>query len=484
MRNASPHPVAEVRAVLEGGSFVLAASTCEGYLGAGAECHLRMAFLPLLAGPAEARLRVEGASVQDEARLSGTGVAQLHVKALPHAGARVGPSSGAWACDAACTVDVRVPELVLRAGPTGFPTWAGDCPEPTAQRCVLRMDGDKEVWLMELAPALRFEYSTTTPIDAVAVHTDGDLWVSTGVLQRISPTGAIRWTAIPSSSVHILKLDGAGNAYVMESTGQVSKYSPSGERLWFRSREGGDPLGPLEALAVSPGGDVYVLWRLGDTKSRSQVRVLALDTNGNERWRDTVDNDTINWPEDVVVDATGAVYVASFAGTFHADQQVWSSTTPTVRKYRQDGERLWEREASCSTLAADGPGGVSCVTSWHSGAGGHSQVLLRAEDGLPAWEQTRTEGVVDAQVVTPSGQLVLGGTRLDTPQGWFGRVDPTSHALTPLVDLDGRGDLGTRVQALAVPPTGDVVVTGSFESKLYTPQGGFLRVFHGRILAP
>jgi hypothetical protein len=237
IRNASPSTVESVSMSIDGLGFTITATTCERYLDAGMECEVRVKFTPPLAGSYEARLKVDGAPAVDQSVLRGAAVSWVEVASMP-AGVRVVAGSNEWSCDQPCRMPVRKGELTLRTSSEGFPDWGGDCAATTHNGCLLRMDGPKRVLVRSFTPPLLWEVRRDFVPLNVATAPNSDILVQdSSNLTRLSYAGQVLWTiSIPNTSK--MALDGAGNVYLMDYFGRVTRRAADGHELWGHTPEG------------------------------------------------------------------------------------------------------------------------------------------------------------------------------------------------------------------------------------------------------
>ncbi|WP_434346869.1 hypothetical protein ACN6A1_37250 [Myxococcus virescens] len=487
VRNASPSAVESVSVKVEGSGFTIVANTCERFLDAGMECEVRVRFSPRLAGPSEARLKVEGAPDVDSAVLKGLGVGYVEVRSLPGASAHVVAEGDGWSCGEPCKVAVRKAQVTLRTAPAGFPTWGGDCTVVAGGGCSLVIDGTKVVSLEELESFLRWEVRRSSHPRSVAVSAGGDIHVlEVGQLLRFSSTGQLRWSVPLSGGVKMAQ-DGAGNAYVVDSFGRVTRYSLNGQALWTSSEAVENP--SWHQLAVSANGHVYVLLSLGNHELASQLKLIALSPQGVERWSLLFDEGQFNYASGLAVNTQGEVYLSGSVHNRDATSGQWVLVKPYVRKYSAEGAIVWEMEDSWNLFAVNAEGATSILFPNHQSTGGFTQRWIGA-DGVTRWTATVPSGpgLVTLQTFSPSGALLIGGHEFsavgtEIGRGWFSAMNLTTRAPGPVTYVEGSTGLGgpTRISDLALTPTGHVVVTGGF-SAIRDQDGGFIRVYDGRVL--
>ncbi|WP_240359269.1 PQQ-binding-like beta-propeller repeat protein [Pyxidicoccus trucidator] len=488
VRNASAYAVESVSVVVEGSGFSIATNTCERFLDAGLECEVRVKFTPRLAGPNEARLKVQGAPDVDEAVLTGMAVAWVDVQDLPGGGARVVAEAGEadeWSCGQPCRMAVRKPQLTLRAAPTGFPTWGGDCTVAAGGGCSLVMDGTKVVSLQEIASAIRWEVRREAHPRSVAVATDGDILVQeVGQLLRFSSTGQVRWS-VPLSGGGQMAVDGQGHIYVADFYGQVTRYDANGQAQWVSSRPGESS--SWNGLAVSASGHVYVLVSLGQSETSRQFKLIALSPEGGERWSVLFDEGHFNYSYGMGVDARGEVFVSGGAYNRTATPGERVFVKNYYRKYSAEGALRWETPESWGNFAVNAEGATSVVSYNPQSPGGFSQWWIGAS-GTLQWNSTvpSSPGVIALQTFSSSGALLIGGHETsagstENGRGWFAAMNLTTRALGQAVYVEAPTGGPVRISGLTLTPTGNIAVIGGFGS--LSGQGeGYLRMYDSRVL--
>ncbi|WP_163784040.1 PQQ-binding-like beta-propeller repeat protein [Myxococcus vastator] len=488
VRNASPSAVESVSVKVEGNGFTITANTCERFLDAGRECEVRVRFSPRLAGPSEARLEVEGAPDVDSAVLKGMGVGHVEVRRLPGGGARVVAEGEGGSCDEPCRLPVRKAQVTLRAEPAGIPTWGGACAVVAGGGCSLVMDGTKVVSLEALESLLRWEARRGSHPRSVAVSADGDIVVlEVGQLQRLSSTGQLRWS-VPLSGGVEMALDGASNAYVVDSFGRVTRYDTHGQVLWTSSESVENPHWP--ALAVSASGNVYVLLSLGNHELARQLELIAISPQAAKRWSLRFDEGQFNYASGLAVNDQAEVYLSG--SVFNRNETSGESVfvKSYLRKYSAEGAILWETQEGWDLFAVNAEGATSTLLpNTSQSTGGFTQRWIGA-NGVTQWTATipNGPGVVTLQTFAPSGTLLVGGHEplavgTEFGRGWFSAMNLTTRALGLVTYVEGSTGTGgpVRISDLALTPAGHVVVTGGFGA--VTDQGeGYIRLYDGRVL--
>ncbi|WIG93957.1 PQQ-binding-like beta-propeller repeat protein [Myxococcus sp. SDU36] len=488
VRNASPSAVESVSVKVEGSGFTITANTCERFLDAGRECEVRVRFSPRLAGPSEARLEVEGAPDVDSAVLKGMGVGYVEVLSLPGGGARVVAEGEGWSCDEPCRMPVRQAQVTLRAEPAGIPTWGGACAVVAGGGCSLVMDGTKVVSLEALESLLRWEARRGSHPRSVAVSAGGDIVVlEVGQLQRLSSTGQLRWS-VPLSGGVEMALDGASNAYVVDSSGRVTRYDTHGQVLWTSSESVENP--GWHELAVSASGNVYVLLSLGNHELARQLELIAISPQAAKRWSLRFNEGQFNYASGLAVNDQGEVYLSGSVFNRNATSGESVFVKSYLRKYSAEGAILWESQDGWDLFAVNAEGATSTLLPNTSpSTRGFTQRWIGA-NGVTQWTATipNGPGVVTLQTFAHSGALLVGGHEplavgTEFGRGWFAAMNLTTRVLGPVTYVEGSTGMGgpVRISDLALTPAGHVVVTGGFGA--VTDQGeGYIRVYDGRVL--
>ncbi|AKQ70247.1 putative lipoprotein [Myxococcus hansupus] len=489
VRNASPWAVESVSVKVEGSGFTIAASTCERFLDAGRECEVRVRFSPLLAGPSEAHLRVEGAPEVDSAVLKGMAVGHVEVRSLPGGGVRVVAEGEDWSCDGPCRVPVRKPRLTLRTEPAGFPEWGGDCTVVAGGGCSLVMDGTKVVSLRELAPFVLWEVRRDAHPRSMAVTPGGDIVVlEYGHLLRFSGTGALRWSVSLSGGVK-MAMDGEGNAYVVDASGWVTRYDVNGQVAWTFSPQ---TVGHFREhlLAVNASGHVYVLLNQTLGESRHQLLLIAISPQGAERWSQRIDEGDSNLAAGLAVDAQGEVYLSFQVFRQGETPQTMVFMKDVFRKYSAEGSLGWETQEGWNLFAVNAEGATSTFRPEFQGTTvGYSHRWIGA-NGATQWTETRPSGpgVLTLQTFAPTGTLLVGGHEFFAGEAAAGRglffaMNLATRAAGPVTYVEGDLGMGSmsRINGLALTPAGHVVVVGGL-SAIWGQGEGYIRLYDRRVL--
>jgi len=299
-------------------------------------------------------------------------------------------------------------------------------------------------------------------------------------LVKYDPSGVEQWHdevfVQTSSRSPSLALDGSGNAYVAGRSGTqgtVVKIDGSGVRSWTVERPGASFL----AAAVAPDGGVYAVGQ-GTAGGISGILILHYGPDGTELW---------SWaeaggdPQDVKVDAAGAVYVTG------GRQASSSPSTADVRTLKVDaaGVPQWSatydagREEYGFSLALDASGNVFVTGQLDSPTGGDFALLKYSPAGALLWSATYDgSGGFDLSydvAVDGSGNAFVTGYAAIPPTGAFLTVsyDPAGNQRWIAIQDTGGGDTAYQVE---VDANGDVIVAGDSTAPFNLPFDMDLRI--------
>jgi DNA-binding beta-propeller fold protein YncE len=250
---------------------------------------------------------------------------------------------------------------------TGFGGWSG-CDSGVDRKCTVAMNSDRAVTAAYLpGPALLWhDRIGGAAIEndtggGIALGPDGSVWAAGTVYDRGGRVGGVAnaWLGRYSAGGTRLwetKFPGFGNDVAVATDGSVyltgtmsrklfvRKFSPEGEVLWTRTRNGEG-----KGVAVSPdGGSVYVTGA-----ASGDVLTQKYSSAGDLVWTRTY-NGSANRADEgrrVKVDANGGVFVVGAVRRSGKGQSAW------IRKYSSAGAVLW-------TSAEDGTGAAD---DWASG---------------------------------------------------------------------------------------------------------------------
>jgi len=307
-----------------------------------------------------------------------------------------------------------------------------------------------------------------------------------------------------------IALDSSGNTYVLfkytrartAATGPdvyvpevvVAKYNPAGGRDWIEfidsSRQIGVTRTPV-GMAISPAGDVYVLYEEDTSTNTSTVSdtvTVKYDTAGHFIWSQTIKDDTSNRPTAIALDAHENIYV-----------EVGTNVSGEIAKFNASGTRV----ATIGRGQIGGAGNSGFPPAFHVDPDGACYFT-----GFAAAPPTPTSPGADSIVAkfNPDGSLAfafdvtqqegIGGFQapLTGPNGGIGPITSDSAGNTFVLqrfdntgtphfdgnvisvlklDPSGKEVFATRYNqnsdesgrdrpiALAVSSSGDVYVTGS-----------------------
>jgi hypothetical protein len=237
----------------------------------------------------------------------------------------------------------------------------------------------------------------------------------------------------------------AGTRQVESSNTQfvVGKLTSTGEKVWHHIVEGTADVGTsagATAVAVDPGGFVFVAGTIGNVNTGSDIVIMKIDGRAPSK--------NVLWTR--VVDVLGS------------DDLV-----------------------SAITLAPDG--GVAVAGSTRAASGATNGFLMKfAGDGTDAWPSpqivsgTSSDGLnsINAAGTLPNGDIAVAGSVLNTGSNFdllVGRFDGRTGAALWLAALNdpavNNNELGT---ALAIASNGDIVAGGQTRGRF---SGGDFSVF-------
>jgi hypothetical protein len=196
-----------------------------------------------------------------------------------------------------------------------------------------------------------------------------------------------------------------GSAYLYESSWMgchqdvvTIKYSPSGVEQWVRRVNGAlyNSSDSGQFIAVTPGGDVYVLGYLGS--GFGDMVTIKYDTNGTEQWSHTYDGTggITDSPAGIALDPAGNAYVLGTSDGVNPAKDDF-----VIIKYTAAGVEDWVERydgAGHPTLANDEAKGIAVdasgnvfVTgsSYVSGNGADLVTIKYDTNGTEQWTELR-----------------------------------------------------------------------------------------------
>ena len=254
--------------------------------------------------------------------------------------------------------------------------------------------------------------------DSIIVGNSNHVARGTSILVRKqNAAGALLWstgfdsTGFTNSQPTALALDGAGNIYVTGVSLQpygsgasgLLKYSPDGQLLWFRSRDGTNQSGIVMSLSVDPEGNstIGTLGYFGTTLTR-------YSSAGEVQWSsDDPSNDAYTLA--VAVDASGNSYIGTTLRLIN---------TVNLRKVNAAGATEWTRTFAdglyqyLTGIAVDAAGNlIAAGTGYSEGVPDSRMFVLKYSPAGDRLWVTRTGGDeirdVRAMKVGSSGDITL-----------------------------------------------------------------------------
>lgn len=252
---------------------------------------------------------------------------------------------------------------------------------------------------------------------------------------KYSPTGKLLWSKTNNGSADsddlatAIAVDTAGNVFVTGGSFGASgsfdyltiKYSPTGQRLWYRRYDGiFSGIDYATAITTDATGNVYVTGSSKGVDKNDDIVTIKYDTNGKSLWGKRYDgsgkgDDTA---VAVVVDGTGNVYVA---GTSKGNN---TKNDLLVLKYNSAGHIDWEKRYNNSTndddgaaaLALDANGNIY-VTGFSTSANGTDYITLKySPTGAKLWSarynnsSAKKDDAASAIAVDSAGNIYVTGT--------------------------------------------------------------------------
>ena len=187
-----------------------------------------------------------------------------------------------------------------------------------------------------------------TETAGLAVSEAGNAYVLNleGLLTKYASNGDELWTTQSLDSATALGLDQDGNAYAIGGSGQsppgqhrLVKYSSSGTEVWVTDH--GTGAENWIDMAVDGGGNVYVTGYDYNTETEEDYLTAKFDSGGTLVWESRYDSGGSDLAIAVGVDSAANSYVTGFLGGFPSDYG-------TV-KYDANGNEIWVAQY-------DGPG--------------------------------------------------------------------------------------------------------------------------------
>jgi len=210
-----------------------------------------------------------------------------------------------------------------------------------------------------------YDYVTSMAVDSAGrLHVTGNVYGSNGTPNILTiqyrPDGQPNWIASYDAARNqdysdALVLDDDGNVYVAGSSATfvagddlvVLKYDSSGHLLWVARYNGpGNTSDTAEALRVDKAGNVYVTGYSYNAQNNFDAVTIKYDAKGNELWVARYDGPGHDEDrgQDLILDASGNVYVTGFATTdcfLDPTGDILCRYAGLTIKYSPAGEQLW-----------------------------------------------------------------------------------------------------------------------------------------------
>lgn len=275
-------------------------------------------------------------------------------------------------------------------------------------------------------------------------------------------------------------VDGDGNTVVVgyhvdprthDEDFAITKYGPTGDRLWTRLRTSDTPWWAnwARAVTVDDSGNIYVAGGYPYFRADSDFVLLKLDADGNELWATSYSDLAIELPSGIAIDPVGDIVVTGTSTTSDTSSVLTvklhpSGTLVWARKFR---EGVLDRgsdvgiDAAGNIYVAGGSGSVFDVSGDLTTYTYGYLVLKYTPTGDLEWSRiehdpaARRLQLADAIAVDPAGNSYLGG-----PLG--GSLEKYSSDGTlewsSVVTTEHNFD----VRDVALASDGDIVVAGSY----------------------
>lgn len=461
VRNAGPDALDGLDVRVEAANaFKLVGTTCVGWLEPSETCTVTVAFVPVVGGGVQTGLVVEADRADARAQLAGAGAVLVRVSNnIPGTTTVVSEPAGID-CGVVCEALVAAPEIVLSVVDAGVPVWSGAC-EPTNDRtCVLRLQEDVSVELLDFATGVQWIVDDVGLPSTVVVDGANNVIGAGGgspLLFKMSPEGELLWQTDDFGAGRAV-VDAQGNIAFASFGTSVWKLDADGAPQW--STDFSDAtFAELADIAFDPAGNLYLAGTVG-----SLAKLVKLGSDGGQLW--SITESIVEGIElmALIVDRDGSVIIAGYGAQPAPD----SSTVNFLRKYDTNGSVLWTVEDLGFTgfeLAVDAAGNIFVANRLAGLSPGSYQLSKYTPDGDLAWSTGADDigGLVNGLAVTEVGDVIAVGTRFDGADGavgvWaakFSGIDGTRRRPVQ-VRLQGDRQFG---HAVAVDGDGSVLLSG------------------------
>lgn len=464
LRNAGPDTLdgLDVSLVSTSG-FTLVGTTCVGWLEPSETCTVTVVFTPARAGAVEIDLVVEADRADARAALAGTGAVLVRLTNAAASSPMVVSEPAGIRCGSECEAVFTVPEIVLSVPDGGFATWSGPCETMAGGPCLLHLEGETSVELLDHASAVQWIFNGTGLLNRLVIDAQNNVIGAGGgtpYLFKLSPAGEVLW--------QIDEL-GPGIAADIDSQGDIAVASFSS--VWKIDRSGAAEWGPelasqvteVRDIAFDPAGNLY-LTGVQRFDTGALVQLVKYDGNGNSLWSRSYDPATLNEVMALTVDGDGNVIITGFG---YPDPPEGATSVQFLRKYDGDGNVVWTNEnigIHGYELAVDTAGNIFVADRIGGGSPGWYSLQKYTPDGALLWDTHAEDigGLVSGLAVTAAGDVIAVGSRFDEDGAvgvWAAKFDGVDGTRRRPVEIQLQGDRQF-ARDVAVDRNGDVLLAG------------------------
>jgi hypothetical protein len=464
IRNAGPDALDGLDVRLESNdTFLLVGTTCVGWLEASETCTATVAFAPGQAGAVRGDLVVDAYHAEARVHLAGTGAALLRMTNTAAGNPLVVSEPAGIRCGSVCEAIFTVPEVVLSVPDGGFATWSGPCETTAGGSCLLRLQGETSVALLDFASAVQWIFNGIDPLNSLLIDAQNNVIGASGGAPRLfklSPAGEVLWQIYDLEPGVTAAVDSQGNI-ALASVTSVWKIDGSGDVQW--SMDLANLVTEIQNVAFDPAGNLYVAG-VQRSSTESIVHLAKYDGSGIPLWSGTYAPTAMSAVMDLVVDGDGEAIISGFGNADPSE----GLTVQFLRKYDEDGNVLWTNENTGIfgyELAVDGWGNIFVAERMAGGLPG-SYILHKytAEGGL-LWETHAEDigGLVSGLAVTDAGDVIAIGTRYGEGEKavgvWAAKFEGIDGTRRRPIEIQFQGERQF-ARDVAVDGNGDVILAG------------------------